>query len=175
MSFLLERIRIIGSADDRELVRDHFPALSLPLRRDQLASHRNRSTRDQALVLRVIRQRILHDDLQVLQRRAVVQLDEGKSFRIAARPHPALHPNGILGPSGICSASFSRSRGSHMGNVAQTSGICESRTPLRFADTRFANLPLHKAFEVRGSGAKRNIWRLDSVHSPGDRGDERRD
>jgi len=44
----------------------------------------------------VIAQRILlRDDLEIAQRRAVIQLDKRKVFRISPRPDPALDLNRI--------------------------------------------------------------------------------
>ena len=91
--FLLQRIGVVRRADDFDFVRHDFPALAFALRRHQRAAHRDRSARDQMLDRRVIRQRVLRDDLKIAQAGAIVQLDERKIFRIAPRPHPALDLN----------------------------------------------------------------------------------
>ena len=80
VSLFLQRIGVIRVAHDVDLVRDNFPILSFPLRRDQLAAHDNRSARSQMLNVRIIRQRICRDDLKIAQTRAIVQFDERKIF-----------------------------------------------------------------------------------------------
>ncbi len=78
VSLFLQRIGVIRPAHDVDLVRDNFPILSFPLRRDQLATHDNRSARGQMLNGRIVQQRIFRDDLKIAQTRAIVQFDERK-------------------------------------------------------------------------------------------------
>src|SRR5438034_472477 len=95
VTLFLERIGIIGGSNDVDLVRDEFPLLSFTLGSDQRPTHANGSARRQPLHIRVIWQRVRGDNLQIAQRRSIVQLDERKILRIAPGPHPPLHLNGI--------------------------------------------------------------------------------
>ena len=104
--FLLERIGIIRRADDLDLVGDQFPFLSFALRGDKRAAHPDRSAGGQLLNVGIIRERIPRDDLEIAQRRAVVQFDERKILRITPGPHPALDLNRINWARRICSASL---------------------------------------------------------------------
>ena len=95
----LERIRVVRGADDFDFIGHDFPALSFALRSDQRAPNRNGSPGNQTLNLRIIRQRVLRDDLEIAQARAIVQLDEGKILRITPRPDPALRRECSPAPS----------------------------------------------------------------------------
>jgi hypothetical protein len=90
--FFLERISFIGVTDNLDVSRDQFPFLSFALRREQRALHNNRSASPEPLDVCVIRQRILlRDDLEIAQRRAVVQFDKRKVLRITSGADPSLH------------------------------------------------------------------------------------
>src|SRR3954464_3652958 len=87
---LLERISLVGPADDLDLARDNFPRLALSLRSNELAADDDGGARLQSLDVRVIWQRVFGNDLKTPQARTVVQLDERKILRVPAGPHPAL-------------------------------------------------------------------------------------
>src|SRR6476646_9345966 len=90
----LERITFVGATDNLDISRDEFPFLPFALRRHERSLHNNRSTGVEPLDVCVIRQRIvLRNDLKIAQRRAVIQLDKRKVFRLAPRAHPSLHSN----------------------------------------------------------------------------------
>ncbi len=92
--FFLKWISVVGRSDDFDFFRDNFPTLAFPLRRNQRAAHSNGRACHQALHRRIIRQRVLRNDLQIAQTRAIVQFDERKIFRIAPSPHPAIDQDG---------------------------------------------------------------------------------
>src|SRR6476646_10133172 len=90
----LKRITFVGATDNFDISRNELPFLSFALRRHQRALHNNRSTSVEPLDVRVIWQRILlRDDLKIAQRRAIIQLDKRKVFRISSRAGPPLHTN----------------------------------------------------------------------------------
>ena len=101
VTFFLERIRIVRGADDFYFLRDHFPTLAFPLGRDQRAAHRNGRSRDQMLDRVIVRQRVLRDDLKILEAGAVVQLNEREILRIPPGSHPAAHLNRRSGRSAL--------------------------------------------------------------------------
>src|ERR1700741_1010915 len=87
------------------------------------------------LHVRVIRQRILRDDLKTAQARAVVQLDERKAFRVAPGPDPALDLDVCERRGGgerVFNGSGPWHAGSLPGDLASTSGknsICDRTIP----------------------------------------------
>src|SRR5262245_44540024 len=94
VSLFLERVTFVGAADNLDVSRDEFPFLSFALRRYQRALHDNRSTSAEPLDVCIIRQRILlRDDLEIAQRRAVIQFDKRKVLRITSCADPSLHTN----------------------------------------------------------------------------------
>ena len=68
MSFLLQWITFIRTADDSYFFGNEFPILTFALRLDERAADGNGSARGQSLYRRVIRQTISGDDLEIAQR-----------------------------------------------------------------------------------------------------------
>src|SRR4029077_14803806 len=90
----LERITFVGATDNFDISRNELPFLSSALRGDQRAVYNNRSASVEPLDVCVIAQHILlRDDLKIAQRRAIIQLDKRKVFRISPRAGPPLHTN----------------------------------------------------------------------------------
>ena len=95
VSLFLERVGIVRGSNDVDCVRNQFPFLSFSLRRHQRASHSQGRAGSESLDCGVIGQVAFRDDLQIAQRRAVVQFDERKIFRITPCTHPPLDLNRI--------------------------------------------------------------------------------
>jgi len=95
VSLFLKRVRIVSRSYDLNLIHNEFPFLTLTLRRDQRATHRERRSSCEPLNRSVIRQRVFGDDLKIAKARTVVELDERKILRITPRPYPALDVNRI--------------------------------------------------------------------------------
>ena len=76
MPLLLQRVGIVGSSYNLDLVRNQLPFLSFTLRRDQRAADDDRRSSCEPLHSRVIWQRVLRDNLKIAQAGAVIQLDE---------------------------------------------------------------------------------------------------
>ena len=91
VSLFLERIGIVRRADDLDFLRDHFPALTLSLRRDQRAATIIEAPVIKRCTVGIIRQRVSAMICRLRRARAVVQFDERKILRIPPGPHPALH------------------------------------------------------------------------------------
>ena len=72
VSFLLQRVAVIRAADDVDLVSDQFPFLAFPLRCNQRTHRDDRSTGGYSLHIRIVRQPIARDDLQIAKTGAIV-------------------------------------------------------------------------------------------------------
>ncbi len=91
MTLLLQRKTVV-----RRSYQIDFPSLDLPglpfaLGFDQIADYRHRSPRASLLEIIVIGHLSGDHDLQVLQARAIVELQEKEILGVAARPNPPLH------------------------------------------------------------------------------------
>ena len=86
----LERITFVGATDNFDISRNELPFLSFALRRDQRAAYDNRCAGTEPLDLCVVRQSVPGDNLKITERRAVIQFDERKIFRIAPGADPSL-------------------------------------------------------------------------------------
>lgn len=97
MALFLERIGGIGFTEDLEFLGHDFPFLTLTLRGDEFAAHRDGGAGAGPGHRAVVGQGGIDDDLDALEAGAVVELDEGKGFGVAAGADPALEKNRVEG------------------------------------------------------------------------------
>ena len=97
VAFFLEWVSGIRFTEDFEFLGDDFPFLALTLRGDEFAADGDRCAGAGAGHGGVVGQGGVDDDLDALEAGAVVELDEGKGFGVAAGADPALEKDGVEG------------------------------------------------------------------------------
>ena len=95
--FFLERVGRIGFTEDFEFLGDDFPFLALTLGGYEFAANGDRGAGAGAGHGVVVGQGGVDDDLDAFQAGAIVELDEGKGFGVAAGADPALEKDGVEG------------------------------------------------------------------------------
>ena len=97
VAFFLERVGRIGFTENFEFLGDDFPFLALTLGGHEFAVDGDRGAGAGAGHGGVVGQGGVDDDLDAFQAGAIVQLDEGKGFGVAAGADPALEKDGVEG------------------------------------------------------------------------------